>query len=977
MNLSRKNLFRFHEFIFFYPIASAPGFVKCSTYKKTLFLPKTSFLHKINASHRRERDQFIEKTAKFEELYSWQRTQNREFEFILHDGPPYANGDVHIGHAVNKILKDITNRHKLLQGYKIHYVPGWDCHGLPIELKVLKDNTDYNKSALSIRKKAYEFSQQIKKQQLTSFKEWGLLADWNNSYFTCHPKYITNQLQTFQDLYDKGIIYQDHKPVFWSPHNKTSLAEAELEYNANHISLSVYIKFKIVKYPSSIKASLEQDYDLSALIWTTTPWTLPANQAVCYSPEKVYSIVLNRMRKEYYIVAEEMISSLAHTLKADLVLINSFKGTDLNEFTYLHPIFKNRECNLFPADHVTMTKGTGLVHTAPNHGLDDFFVAKNQNLPLDVCLVDDSGHFTSDAGDELAGKDVLSDGCKHITDMLHEDIVCVDNYVHSYPYDWRSKTPVIIKSSRQWFIDVQRFHFQALDCLQNIKVYPDHLKKAFLNLLSSSPQWCISRQRAWGVPIPAFYSSDSNTPVVHRILTDHLCQLIEKHGIHCWWEMDLNKLLPSNLIEKCGLSESAYERGTDIMDIWFDSGISWKNVLPEPHVSDVCIEGIDQIRGWFNSSLLTSIAVRGKAPYKSLVFHGFTTDADGHKMSKSEGNVISPFDIICGSKKNKIPAYGIDVLRWWVASHACQHENIAVKMHILEECSQNINKLRNVFKFLLGSLHEFSPEDDVISPSRMRPLDVYMLHSVKNFLQKVNEEYDSFQFKKVTKDIVNFTTNDISAFYCQLIKDRLYCDSRNSVERLSCQTVVYFILNNLVQSIGSICPHLAEEVLMHHANQENAKQGLFKSNWLYLDNFLCNIPNPTCFVWGNQIREAILKADVKTLNMDALIVGSDKVVQNLKSLNINAPDESGCTEFFQIASISFSKDLQSIPEKSEVIKGQIKCTDDEFETFTVILSETELEKCPRCRRYSLLTPSNLCNRCLNVINNKSVATLKA
>ncbi|XP_054711457.1 isoleucine--tRNA ligase, mitochondrial-like [Uloborus diversus] len=772
-------------------------------YKISLHLPRTDFPHKVSAHNRRHHDRMIETKAGFETLYAWQREHGPKKEFILHDGPPYANGDVHLGHAVNKILKDITVRNKVLSGYKVHFVPGWDCHGLPIELKALKGNqkSETTEHQLAIRKKAYEFSQKAKKKQLMSFLEWGILADWKNPYITCHPDYIVQQLKMFQNFYDQGIIFQDYKPVYWSPFN----------------SPSIYVKFLIGKCPDAIKPKLGTE-NLNLMIWTTTPWTLPANQAVCYSADKKYSIVFYKDRNEFYLVASDLIENLSASLKMDLSILQTFEGSLLQDITYYHPLCKTRECPVIPGDHVTMMKGTGLVHCAPNHGFEDYTAVKKINMPLDICLVDENGCFTCDAGEILKGKFVLESGSQTIIESLKQDIILKEDFTHSYPYDWRSKTPVIIRSSNQWFVDVQQIKEQAKICLEKVDIYPHHLKERFFNQLESSPQWCISRQRAWGVPIPAFYDEKNGT-IVNRSLTENLCNLIIKHGIHCWWELDIDQLLPKQLKEQCNLSESTYKKSSDIIDIWFDSGISWKNVLPEPHMSDICIEGIDQIRGWFNSSLLTSVAFQRQPPYKKLFLHGFTTDAEGRKMSKSEGNVISPSDILCGLQKYNLPALGIDSLRWWVAFHACQYENVAVRPSILEECLQNINKIRNTFKFLLGNLSEFDSSKDLIEPEKMRPLDQYMLHQLVNFDKRISEDYDQMQFKNVTKNILNFVTNDVSSFYCQLTKDRLYCDSKESEERLSCQTVLYFILNSLIRSLAAVCPHLAEEVALHHPNK--------------------------------------------------------------------------------------------------------------------------------------------------------------
>lgn len=964
MRLPKRLLCREINVLELYLLSSFKHAKYFSDYKNTLLLPKTSFPHKIKPDNRVERDRMIEQKSNFDGLYTQQRNSKTTNDFILHDGPPYANGNVHIGHAVNKILKDITVRYQLMKGRKVHYVPGWDCHGLPIELKVLQTSNP-DKKPLDIRKKAYDFSQKTKASQLASFKKWGILADWESSYFTCHTNYVIKQLQTFQELYNKGIIFQDYKPVYWSPWNLTSLAEAELEYNQQHISPSIYVKFPVIQCPDFIKAKLGS-LKVNIIVWTTTPWSLPANQAVCYAANKKYSIVSHKSSGEFYLMAEEMVSSAGKAMHAVLDEIMTFEASVLKDVTYSHPIWKSRECPLLPGHHVTMSKGTGLVHMAPNHGFDDYTVACQHQLPLDACLVDEKGCYNEQAGEELSGKEVLSSGTDYILGKLKKDIIHAEDFVHSYPYDWRSNKPLIIRSSKQWFVDIQQLREKAIACLEEVQVIPKHIKKLFVSQLTASPQWCISRQRTWGVPIPAFQNSETGNTVIHRLVTEHLCSLIKEHGIHCWWQMPLEQLLPTHLRTQCHLSEDCYERGNDIMDIWFDSGISWRNVLSEDQQSEVCIEGVDQMRGWFNSSLLTSVAVRGKAPYRKLFFHGFVTDAEGYKMSKSKGNVTHPSDIIEGTKTS--PAYGIDVLRWWVAYHACNYENVALKFNILDECAQDINKVRNTCKFLLGNLNLFDPTRDYVVPEKMRPLDIYMLHNLYHFQKKVVEWYESMEYRNVAKELLNFVTNDISSFYCQLVKDRLYCDGVNSESRLSCQTVLSFILNSLLQILGPIIPHLSEEVFQHYPHPPLAKNGVFTCEWPSLEDFLKPTDFPNCVSVANQIRTTLLKHEDKTSKMNASIISSSELRNTLLCLNQNTSTEnSGLVELLQVSCVSFEDKLPFIcPDGAITLNSSVKNTSGKLENYTIVLQNTELEKCVRCRLHSSNMVSTLCKRCTDV-----------
>ncbi|XP_071034402.1 isoleucine--tRNA ligase, mitochondrial isoform X1 [Parasteatoda tepidariorum] len=947
-----------------------PSAFRCQSslnFKDTLLLPQTKFPHKINFNKRRDRDRTIEIDSKFEELYSAQLNRDSSLVYTLHDGPPYANGNVHLGHAVNKILKDITTRFHLLSRKKIHYVPGWDCHGLPIELKVMKENESLVSadSKLHLRKRAFDFSQKTKKEQMNSFLKWGLVADWKNSYFTCDPNYVVQQLKTFQDLYEKGLVFRDFKPVYWSPKNRTSLAEAELEYNSNHISCSIYIKFEVQNCPDFIKDAIGPGSKLNVLIWTTTPWTLPANQAVCYSTEKRYCVVFCKMKNEFYLIAEETMSVLEKVRKSPLHVLKSFEGSLLKDVAYIHPIYNGRICPLLPGHHVTMDKGTGLVHMAPNHGFDDFIVAQKQNLQLDECIIDEEGCYTSEAGKEFDRKYALDDGNAYILERLKDQIVYSEEYVHSYPYDWRSKTPLIIRSSYQWFIDVHQIRDKAISCLQNVNVIPPHFKKSFQIQLETAPQWCISRQRSWGVPFPVFYDPIHHKPIVHRLLTDHLCSLIKSNGIHCWWEMDSKQLFPALLKKQLNIQDADYQKSCDIMDIWFDSGLSWNCALPDPKVSDICIEGIDQMRGWFYSSLITSVALGEKAPYKSIMFHGFVTDSNGRKMSKSEGNVVSPDDILSGNKKSGIPSYGVDVLRWWIAAHACHSENTPLKNQILEECSQSIDKMRNVLKFLLGSLSNFESEY-VTDVSKFRALDLYMLHKTLQFSQKISDYYSNLQYKNVAKEILNFVSNDVSSFYCALIKDRLYCDAATSLERQHCQVVLSMVLNSLIRSLAPICPHLSSEVLLHHPDKQLAKQNVFLCRFPCLDTLVQNTIFPAFFKTAIEIRETILKSEIKTLNQQLVINCSPVLSDHLEKVNMNMENASGLTELYQVSEVFINKSPKDVKESSS-LKGNIKELGENGD-YSLTFAENKMGKCPRCRLYKSISSSSLCDRCARVIN---------
>uniref|UniRef100_A0AAR2LUJ9 isoleucine--tRNA ligase n=1 Tax=Pygocentrus nattereri TaxID=42514 RepID=A0AAR2LUJ9_PYGNA len=631
-------------------------------HRHTVLLPRTSFPMKLAGQELLERELQIQRECAFDQLYAWQRERKAKKEFCLHDGPPYANGDAHVGHALNKILKDVHNRFEMLRGRKVHYVPGWDCHGLPIELKALGELQTKELTPLQIRQKAREFAEGAIARQRAAFQRWGVMADWQNCYYTFNGQYEAAQLRVFEDMHSKGLIYQDYKPVFWSPSTRTALAEAELEYNTEHVSKAVYATFPLTTLPSKLASSLGALGKVSVLVWTTQPWTIPANQAVCFMPKAQYSLVKRTDNEQLLLVATERIASLTSALGTDMQSLATFIGSDLEGGVCQHPTISGKEVPLLPANHVTMAKGTGLVHTAPAHGMEDYSVATHFNLPVE-CIVDEEGRFTELAGAELQGQCVLKEGTATVISMLRAAAALVkeEECVHSYPYDWRSKKPVVIRASKQWFINTA--NLKDKEVLQKVRVMPESARASLLAMLDRRTYWCISRQRSWGVPIPVFYHKETRQHTVA-----HIAKVFAEKGSDSWWEEPLETLLPPDV--KAG-AVTDYERGEDVLDIWFDSGTSWAAVLQgesaDPR-ADVYVEGKDQLGGWFQSSLLTSVAVRNKAPYKALVVHGFAVSEKREKMSKSLGNVVDPDIVIHGGPDLAAsPAYGADVLRWWVA----------------------------------------------------------------------------------------------------------------------------------------------------------------------------------------------------------------------------------------------------------------------------------------------------------------------
>ncbi|XP_014258767.1 isoleucine--tRNA ligase, mitochondrial [Cimex lectularius] len=918
-------------------------------YSETINLPKTKFQQWQSHAKRVELDKYIIENCGFMSLYRWQRENVKGEEFVLHDGPPYANGMPHMGHAINKILKDIINRSKLLAGHKVHFKPGWDCHGLPIELKALTASSlEQNLDPLDVRAKARNFAKQTIDDQKNVFRSWGVMADWDNdSYHTFDPNYVCNQLQQFYKLYEKGYVYREVKPVFWSPSTKTALAEAELEYNPNHKSRAITLRFKMKKLPETFTVT---EGDVYALVWTTTPWTLPANQAIAFHPYFTYLLVQFSGEKDYYIVAQDQADKLKEKVNKNFSIISSFSGMNLQEASYTHPI-SGEELPLLPAKYVTSDIGTGLVHTAPAHGPDDFLLALVHKMSV-LCLVDENGKYLPEAGPDLEGLFVLKEGNDTIVKMLKNDILNEESIIHSYPYDWRSKTPVILRASKQWFIDTEILKQRAIEVLQDVEIVPKNLDDSFQTRLEKRPYWCISRQRAWGVPIPALYSV--GLPVVTKDFVDHLCELIKIHGSDCWWWMDLKSLIPNEL--KSELPMDQVTKSEDIIDIWLDSGLSWSAVL-EGKQADLYVEGIDQFTGWFQSSLLTSVALKDRAPYKNIFVHGFALDEQGKKMSKSLGNVIDP-QVLCfgGSDIKKEPPFGVDVVRWWVAAHATQNISIRVSKSALNDSAEAVKKLRNTLKFLLGSLHGCSTEL-VNAPPKMELIDQYMINSLKEFKSQIDEYYASYQFHKVCSRIVNFLANDLSSFYLHITKDRLYCEDLGSNSRQSVQHVMYHILNTLTMSFAPIMPILAEEVYMNHPHNQD-----------YVPFFFQQIKDVNAYSFKIEpnvdkvMKEAFLvkkeflnKCPVNlTENQIVCVIKACKDVwKHLKKLqNEEKSSNSELVSFLQASSVELY-------------------LDKEVENFTVEVVHTDLFYCERCRRYCSDTKDELCQRCDQIIDASS------
>ncbi|XP_012935792.1 isoleucine--tRNA ligase, mitochondrial isoform X2 [Aplysia californica] len=950
---------------------------KSKRYANTLNLPQTLFPLSMKHGAAAQRELEIQKTKEFQNLYSWQRQQNWTEEFVLHDGPPYANGKTHVGHTVNKVLKDITNRYKVMKKCKVHYVPGWDCHGMPIEVKAITDDMGQHQklSPLEIRAKAKKFAEGVIREQRKSFMRWGIMADWSKSYLTMNPQYQEKQLEVFYKIYQKGFVYRNYMPVYWSPSSGTALAEAELEYNPEHVSKSVYLTFPLLTQPKVEQLDKVSGATVHAVIWTTTPWTLPFNQAICYNPGIRYAFLKCARSSNVYLCEESFVEKLKAIVGGDLELLCNVDGHTLEGTVYKHPL-NQQELPFLPGEHVLPGKGTGLVHTAPAHGHDDFQVAVRNDLPLE-CHVDAQGRYTSGVDSSMVGKVVDDDANEAVLSALSKNVLQVENFTHSYPYDWRTKKPVIIRSSQQWFIDVSALRDQALECLSEVKISPPQSEGGMVSQLQSRPYWCISRQRTWGVPIPVFYHKESGEPLVTRETVDHLKELFRTQSPDCWWTLPVSELLPDRLLAELGKGQSSdYSRGEDILDIWFDSGVSWASVLAEVGgQADVYLEGIDQFKGWFQTSLLTSVAVNGRAPYKQIVTHSFATDEEGKKMSKSVGNVTDPEEVINGGKNKKTsPSYGVDVLRWWVA-HSHHHQQIQVGPSILSRFHEDVFKVRKCVRHLLGNLFDFEPGVHSVPYDEMTAVDQYMLYVLSTTMQQIDEAYESISYHKVIQNIEKFVYSDLSSFYINITRDRCYCSDIDSKVRRSSQTVQYHIARTLTSAFAPVMPHLAEEIFQYipgHDDADSDTDSIFKLGWCTPDLAWNNPDAAHRLMPVFDIRRDLLEelGTESPVDFDTLIYSSPQLHDLLRELQ---PETTSSTspvcEVLQTSQVTIlDKAPRSIPDDAVILAGstRIQGSDTAEEVdYKVLLMSAALNLCERCRRYTATSSRAPCDRCMN------------
>jgi isoleucyl-tRNA synthetase len=826
-----------------------------------------------------------------------------------------------------------------------------------------------------LRQKARDFAIKTQQEQAEGFKRFGVWGDWEHPYMTLTPEYEAAQIGVFGQMFFKGYIYRGLKPVHWSPSSRTALAEAELEYPEGHVSRSVYAAFPVVNLGENAQALQEFSPNLGVAIWTTTPWTLPGNLAVALNPELTYAVVeADPMigQSKYLIVALDLVEKLSATFETKLTVNTTILGKNLEHTRYRHPLFDRESEIVIGGDYVTTESGTGLVHTAPGHGQEDYIVGQRYNLPI-LSPVDDAGNFTAEAG-QFEGLNVLKDANEAIITALQEagSLLKEEAYQHKYPSDWRTKKPTIFRATEQWFASVEGFRDAALAAIETVKWIPEQGKNRITPMVSDRSDWCISRQRSWGVPIPVFYDEVTNEPLLTEETIAHIQAIFAEKGSDAWWELSVDELLP----ETYHNNGHTYRKGEDTMDVWFDSGSSWAAVAqlrPElKYPVDMYLEGSDQHRGWFQSSLLTSVAVNEIAPYKTVLTHGFVLDEKGHKMSKSVGNVVDPNQIINGGKnQQQQPAYGADVLRLWVSS-VDYNADVPIGQTILKQLMDARNKIRNTARFLLGNLHDFNPETDAVAYDDLPELDRYMLHRIYEVFEEVTEAYESFQFFKFFQTVQNFCVVDLSNFYLDIAKDRLYISDVNSPRRRSCQTVLQIALENLTKAIAPVLSHLAEDI-WQFLPYKTPYKSVFEAGWLILDSQW----NQPGFVekWSklrdlrtevNKVMEQARHTKMIGSSLEAkvlLFVTDSAWKSQLKDLNKAESLAGNRVDELRYLFLSSQVDLLDSPETIQSVEFK-----SESETLTVGIIKADGHKCDRCWNYSLSVGTftedpTICDRC--------------
>ena len=932
-------------------------------YKETLNLPQTTLEMRANATRKEPETQKFWEGIKVYEKNLAQRDKSNSF--VLHDGPPYLSSEkIHVGTALNKILKDILIKYKSMSGFYSPYVPGYDGHGLPIENAVVK-NIKGGREALTpaeLRAKCRDFAHKNLKGQESEFKRLGVWGDWEHPYLTINPEFEAEQVRVFGEMYKKGYIEKGLKPVYWCASCETALAEAEVEY-ADHTSTSIYVRFKFDdEGVNKIKQLVNIPNDnVYAVIWTTTPWTIPSNMAISMHPRFEYTFFGVNGTDDVYVVAQEL---LGHFLEGvswkekDINVIGTVKGADLELLNTKHPLYE-RKSPIILGEHVTLDAGTGSVHTAPGHGLEDYEVGNRYNIEV-FSPLDSKGCWTEIVGDkDLEGVPYYK-GNKIVIEKLQNcgALLAAADINHSYPHCWRCKNPVIYRATPQWFVKVDKFRAETLDAIKGVKWIPASGEARISNMVEGRSDWCISRQRAWGVPIPVFYCEDCGEVIVSDETIENVAKIFEKESSDAWVKRTAEELLPEGFVcPKCGKKHIRKEK--DIMDVWFDSGVTWRAVVEKRsdelgHTPvDMYLEGSDQHRGWFQSSLLTSMAVQGKAPYKSVLTHGFVFGEDGRKMSKSLGNYIRPDDII----KN----YGADILRLWAASVDYRNDT-KIGDNIIKQLAEIFKKTRNTARFLLGNIFDFNPQKDYVKYEELKPIDKFALHKLNKVVEEVTVAFDNYEFYKYFQCLQNFAAVDLSSFYLDIVKDRLYTAGKKSLSRRACQTVLYETLQVLVRILTPVMPHQAEDIWQNTPEiQRGGLESILLANWPVVDKEWNNPQLEEDFAKILKTREVVTRA-IEPLRADKKIGSSLEVGVYVKSGDADVL-KANAKELADIFITSQAYVSDSAPEGvlNEYTENGI----------TVWVVNAEGEKCERCWKYRKLGEhaghETICSDCYSAV----------
>ena len=927
-------------------------------YNQTVHLPQTDF--PMRAGLPKREPEMLQEMYDHDLYHKMVKRNEGKPTFVLHDGPPYANGNIHIGTALNKILKDMIVKHRNMTGWCAPYVPGWDTHGLPIESAVLKDKKVKRDemTTAQFRTKCREYAESYIEKMTGQFQRLGVLGEWENPYITLLPEFEAKQIEVFGKMAEKGLIYKGMKPVYWCPFDQTALAEAEIEY-ADDPCTTIFVKFPV----ADDKGKLGQYADLSRtyfVIWTTTPWTIPGNYAICLNAEFDY-VLLQVPSGDVYVLAQDLAESVCKAAGIDYAactVLATLKGSAFELMRAKHPLF-DRESVILNGEHVTLDAGSGCVHTAPGFGAEDFQICQQYDkaglthigVPVPVnakgVMTDEryNGQFYA-KGNDMVVADLEAEGF----------LVAKENITHSYPHCWRCKHPIIYRATEQWFCSVDAIKDAAVKACDSIQWKPEWGKERMTSMITERNDWCISRQRVWGVPIPIFYCEDCGADIVTPETIAHVAGLFREHGSNVWFDREAAELLPQGFVcPKCG--KAHFTKETDIMDVWFDSGSTWAAVAAErPYLkypADLYLEGGDQYRGWFQSSMLTSIAVNGVAPYKQIATHGWTVDGEGKAMHKSLGNAVSPDEVI--------KDYGADMLRLWVAS-ADYTQDMRISKDIMKQLSQAYLKIRNTARYMLGNLCDFEPDRDLVPAEHLMELDRYALHTFNELAKTARAAYDRYEFHAVYRAVYNFCVVDMSNFYLDIIKDRLYCGAE--AERRSAQTALYHILDGMTRLIAPILAFTSDEIwhAMRHAQGVNAESVLF--NDMPSDNAAFALDAAARERWAKlvSLRDAVNKALENARNAGVFKKAQDTDV----TLSVSESD----------AAFLAGVDLASlcIVSKVTVTTGAVEGekSEDCLIPCTIAVALDESPKCPRCWNHSEHIGTDghhnqLCDRCAAVV----------